>query len=179
MYFVCMAGLGGWMENKCLHILASKAWKPKSGDPLNPHGRACAQCTSDYRSKFGCLCEVLAPGETEILYVRTEVPSEHVQDVRAMYHEEKLAPKSPEELYNQVPVAYPSKTPLIEEVSPGVARFVSYEVRAAIPEWNWNNIINLFGVDIPAAPPSKRSQQKAKKAANQAWWAEQEAKTQA
>ena len=53
MYFICLAGLGGWTENKCLHVLASKTWKPKSGDPLDPIGWGCTQCTSDYRASWG------------------------------------------------------------------------------------------------------------------------------
>ena len=93
-----------------------------------------------------------------------------------MYHEEKRAPKSAEELYNMAPVAYPSATPLVHEVSPGVAKLVSYDVRQAIPEWNWSNIFNLFGVDMPEPPPSKKAQQRAKKAAIAAWWAAEEAK---
>jgi hypothetical protein len=70
-------------------------------------------------------------------------------------------------------VAYPSKTAIVSEVSPGVAKLVSYEVWQSIPEWNWNNIFNLFGVDMPPAPPSKAAQKRARQAANAEWWAKQ------
>ena len=53
MYFICTAGLGGWAEHKCFHVLASKTWKPKSGDPLDPRGWSCTQCISDYKNKLG------------------------------------------------------------------------------------------------------------------------------
>ena len=42
--------------------------------------------------------------------------------------------------------------------------------------YNWFQIFNLFGVEMPAAPPSKRAQAKAKREANAAWWAAEQAK---
>jgi len=94
LYYVCCAGLGGFAENKCLRVLPAKVWRPKSGDPLDPKGWDCIDCYAGYRAGWGCLCEILAPGMKRILYARTEVPDKHVNDVRAMYHEDTLKPSS-------------------------------------------------------------------------------------
>ena len=178
MFYVCCAGLGGWSDNKCLRVLPAKVWRPKSGDPLDPHGWACTGCFSGYKAGWGCLCEILAPGMKHILYVRTEVPDKHIHDVRAMYHEDTLKPSSAQELYDNVPAAYPSLSALVREVpgEPGVGKVESTDIWNKIPMFNWFQIFNHFGVEMPAAPPSKRAQAKAKREANAAWWAVEQAK---
>ena len=42
-----------------------------------------------------------------------------------------------------------------------------------LPEFNWNRIFMIFGAELPAEPPSKRAQKKARQEANASWWAEQ------
>jgi len=160
-------------------VIPAKVWRPRGGDPLNPNGWDCADCASIFRAKWGCLCEILAPGMKSILYVRTEVPDNHINDVRAMYHEDTLKPRSAQSLYDKVPEAYPSLIGIVKEVDgkPGIGKVESVEIWNNIPMFNWFQIFNLFGVEMPEAPPSKRGAKKARQAEKKQRWDEQAAKS--
>jgi hypothetical protein len=93
-------------------IQQSKEWKIKSGNPLCPQGWTCP-CGTNYRTKYGVIVEIVAPGVDGILYCRAPVPDEHVNEMRAIMHELKLKPTSPMALYRAVPVCKPSNTILI------------------------------------------------------------------
>ena len=169
VFFVCLANTGWGV--KCLTALANKVWRPKSGDWLNPHGWACADCNASYKSAWGCLCEIKAPGVPDLLYVRSEVPTQHINDARAMFYEDTLKPCSPQELYENVPQAYPSHTGIIAPVlgKPGVFRIDALDTWESIPLWNWHKIFTLVGVTLPPTPLTKKEAA----AQRNAQWAEE------
>jgi hypothetical protein len=108
-FFMC---LSGHAETPCMTIQQSKEWKIKSGNPICPQGWTCP-CGTNYRTKYGVIVEIVAPGVDGILYCRAPVPDEHVNEMRAIMHELKLKPTSPMALYRAVPVCKPSNTILI------------------------------------------------------------------
>ena len=172
VYFVCLAGMG--YGAKCLKVLANKTWKPKSGDWLRPDGWSC-MCEATYKASWGCLCEIKAPGVDNLLYVRSEVPTQHIHDARAMMYEDTLAPCSPQELYDNVPLAFPSKSSVITPVTghEGVFQIESLDTWSLIPEWNWHKIFTLIGVELPPTPLTKKQ---AKALRNEQWATEEAAK---
>ena len=54
------------------------------------------------------------PGFTELCYVRAEAPNDHINDVRAIHYERNLNPGTPEELYENVPIAHPSAIQVVK-----------------------------------------------------------------
>ena len=116
MYYICLAGLGGWADNKCMTILPSKVWQPKSGDWMHPQGCSCTCCESNFNCSWGVIIEPMSPILKQLLYVKAEVPDEHINDARAMFHEQQFDPVSPEDLYAKVPMAYPSATSRVHPV---------------------------------------------------------------
>ncbi|MFM7986986.1 MAG: hypothetical protein ACKPKO_47500, partial [Candidatus Fonsibacter sp.] len=97
---------------------------------------------------------------------------EHINDARAMFHEQQIDPVSPEDLYEKVPLAYPSVTSLGQPV-PGkhdAFKFVDMPTFRKLPDWEWYPIFNFFGATLPPRPPTKKE---AKAARWVAWEAEQ------
>ena len=93
------------------------------------------------------------------MYVRTDAPRPHVQDLRATFHEDTLKLTCPEHVYNMVIVAFPSRTSTVKEVSPGAGRVEILAVWNSISEWNWNSMFNIFGVEMRTPPPAKGNRQ--------------------
>ena len=142
---------------------------PEVRNWLNPNGWACASCEATYKATWGCLCEIKAPGIADLLYVRSEVPT---NDARAMFYEDKLQPCTPQELYENVPQAFPSHTGIIEPVlgKPGVYRIDALDTWECIPLWNWHKIFTLVGVTLPPTPLTTKQAA----AQRNAQWAEDE-----
>jgi len=176
VYYICLAGQGGWTDNKRMAILPAKVWQPKSGDWLYPKGWSCTCCYSNYMSTWGVIIEIMSPVLNQLLYVKGEVPDEHINDARAMFHEQQFDPVSPEDLYAKVPMAYPSVTSLVHPVpeKEGAFKFVDFATFQKLPNWEWYQIFNLFGATLPPKPPTKKE---AKALRWAAWEAEQAQKT--
>ena len=109
------------------------------------------------------------------------VPDDNINDTRAMMHEKLLKPLSPEQLYNAVPVCKPSLTSLIVEKKDGFGQvienqwtFSSLADYKALPEFDWYQVFNMAGYELPPKPFSKKE----KKAANAKWADEEAAKKQ-
>jgi hypothetical protein len=158
-------------------IQQSKDWKTKSGDPLWPKGWMCP-CGTTYRTKYGVIVEIVAPGVDGILYCRAPVPDEHVNDMRAMMHEQKLKPTTPEALYQAVPVCKLSLTSLIVErktdchgnLCDNQWTFRSKKDYQDLPEFDWRQVFNLSGYELPPRHPAKKQK---KEQYCQQWMAEQ------
>jgi hypothetical protein len=167
-FFVCLGG----GDNPCMTILESKEWEPKSGIPLNPNGWRC-KCGTNYKTKFGVICEIMAQGYDGILYCKAPVPDEHVNDVRAIMHELKIKPDSPKALYDAVPVCKPSTTSMIISKLDWNGKplenqwtFKSKEDFYLLPTFDWYQVFNLSGYELPPKPLSKKQ----KKAQNAKEW---------
>ena len=114
------------------------------------------------------------------MYVKSEVLDERINDARARFHEQQIAPVSPQDLHDKVPKAYPSLTELVQPI-PGqdeAFKFCDVDTYKKLPEWDWHQIFNFFGATLPPKPPSKAEQKRQRQAANSKWWAEQQAANQ-
>ena len=152
----------------------SKGWGTKFEDPLAYGQEWKCACAANYKTTGGTLIEMLIPGVGR-WYCKAPIPTKHVEDARAMFYEEKMNPLTPEELYDRVPTVKPTLGDIVNEstIYPGWFH-IKAEDLDKLPEFNWNRIFMIFGVELPAEPPSKRSQKKAKQEANAAWWASQQ-----
>jgi hypothetical protein len=159
-FFVC---LGGGLANPCMTIQKSKDWQTNTGNPLMPKGWRCV-CGTNYRTKYGVIVEIVAPGIDGILYCRAPVPDEHINDMRAIMHELEIKPTSPKGLYDAVPVCKPSSTRLIIQKEKDVWgkpcdnqwTFSSLGDYNDLPEFEWDQVFNLSGYKLPPAPLTKR-----------------------
>ena len=180
MYFICRAG-HSW--EPCLAVVQAKVWRPKSADPLNPGGWACTECNTGFRTAFGVIIEIVSPDIDGVLYCVADVPDAHINDCRALMLEDKLKPCSAEALYNAVPACKPSHTSIMRQVidkatgapKEGVFKVVSVEAYDALPKWDWWQIFNFHGVELPKAAPTKKEA----KALRVKAWADQVAAQQA
>ena len=165
LYYVCLANQG--YGKLCLKVLPNKTWEPKSGSWLNPKGYYCI-CESSYKSTWGCVAEIRAPGIDGIFYARTPIPDEHIMDVRAMYHEDTLKPTSPQDLYDRVPTAAPTATALLLPIAghTGSFQIESQAAFDAMPNFEWHQIFNMHGCEMPPKPPTKKE---AKRLRAEAW----------
>jgi hypothetical protein len=159
-YFIC---LGGGTETPCMTIQQSKDWQTKSDDPLRPKGYMCP-CGTTYKTKYGIIVEIVTPGVDGILYCRAPVPDEHINDMRAMLHESKLKPMTPEALYQAVPACKPSITSLIVErktdchgnLCGNRRTFRSKKDYQDLPEFDWYEVFHISGYELPPRPPTKK-----------------------
>ena len=121
------------------------------------------------------MCEIKAPGVADLLYVRSEVPTQHIHDARAMMYEDTLKLCSPQALYDNVPLAFPSASTIIMPVKghEGVFQIDSLDTWSMIPEWNWHKIFTLIGVELAPTPLTKKQ---AKALRNEQWATEEAAK---
>jgi hypothetical protein len=173
-FFMC---LSGHADTPCMTIQQSKEWKTKSGDPLWPKGWTCP-CGTTYRTKYGVIVEIVAPGIDGILYCRAPVPDEHVNDMRAMMHEDVLKPATPLALYGAVPECKPSSTSMIVKKERDMYgnkcdnqwTFSSKKDYEKLPKFDWYQVFNLAGKVLPPHPLTKKQK---KEKARQLWEAEQ------
>ena len=119
-----------------MHIALNKSWRAKRNDPLAPGGYKC-HCGANYKFNFGCIVEVLTPHVEGYLYMRSEVPDEHVNDCRALMHEEQYQVASPEEPCAKVPVVSPTVTEITVPVKPEEGLYkIDEDVFDQLPEGN-------------------------------------------
>ena len=115
------------------------------------HRWYCNVCGAKYKQTWGCLVEIT--GGNEPLYMRAECPGKDEEDIQAMQLEEKYDPSSPEDLYQQIPTAFPMVTDFVvpvlaKDVRPGcnvagVFRMTVPSLYRSMPMFPWNQIRNL------------------------------------
>ncbi len=130
-------------------------------------------CATRYRWAFGVICEMKVRGVDGVQFAKAEPPSDHVQDMRAMFYEDNFKPTSPEDLYDKVPQVGPTLTAdIIKPYNLEKMEYtISREHDQQLPVWEWNQMFNFCGIKLPPAPLSTKE----KKAANAKLWAEEEA----
>ena len=134
--------------------MPSKEWTRRFEDPASNKQRwYCVCCKCKYVTKFGMLVEVHYKGISTFLLA--EVPNHDVDDVRAMFHEDTLAPTSPKDLYEKLPVLLPMDP--LEVLRPATQSEVTKEnvdykknmkllhpdKLKEVPKWNWDKIFKL------------------------------------
>jgi hypothetical protein len=183
MWFVCRGKTGDWVNiaepgeeplmgaDQCRRIISSKYWDTLKEDPLAPGQRWMCSCATRYRWAFGVICEMKVRGVEGVQFTKAEPPSDHVQDMRAMFYEDNFKPTSPEDLYDKVPQVGPTLTAdIIKPYNLEKMEYtISREHDQQLPVWEWNQMFNFCGITLPSAPLSKKE----KKAANAKLWAEE------
>jgi hypothetical protein len=166
-FYICMSGHADW---PCMTI-------QQSGDLLSPIGSVCP-CGTKYRTKYGVVVEIVVPNKDAFLYCKVPVPDDHINEMRAMMHENQLKPVSAQALHDAVLVCKHTTTSLVVEkkdsfgqVIPNQRTFSSHADFKALPDLDWYQIFNMAGYVLPPKPPTKRE---AKAARNAAWAAEHE-----
>jgi hypothetical protein len=64
-------------------------------DPLATGQKWHCMCGAKYKATWGVVCEI-ALTNNQVLYMKAEVPDEHVQDARAVFYEKEYKPLTPE-----------------------------------------------------------------------------------
>jgi hypothetical protein len=153
--------------DQCRRIISSKYWDTLQEDPFARRGqRWMCSCGTFYRSAFGVICEMKVRGVEGVQFTKAEPPSDHVQDMLAMFYEDNCKPTWPEDLYDKV-TAYIIKPYNLEKMEYTISRKHDQQ----LPVWDWNQMFNFCGIKLPPAPLSKKE----KNAANAKLWAEEEA----
>ena len=150
-WYVC-EGNTGW--GRCKGLAESKAWGRRFEDPLATKQRwNCKFCNGRYKTKYGQLVEVLCPSDDTRYYFKASVPDWDHQDVRAMDHEKRLAPKSAKGLYDAMESLVPASGLMISEMITDPAAFWSGTVTPghymilgdmeSLPKFEWDEIFNF------------------------------------
>jgi hypothetical protein len=166
-WYICMAKTEygpppAWSPAPCLRVTPSKDWGRKFQDPLAVKQKYyCPRktCECKYNASWGQLVEISrvgAQGLLERFYVRADVPSWDVEDVRAMYLEESLAPASAAELYRQLKRVVPAVTDVVIADDAGCRKVRDAPTWESIPTFKWVEIFNFAGIDPPAAVVGKK-----------------------
>jgi hypothetical protein len=148
---------------ECLRLIPSKDWKRKHTDPLAPKQRYyCGSgCEARYNASWGQVVEVArvctSTREVERFYMRADVPSWDVEDIRAMELEASLPVSSAEDLYSRVKRVEPSLNDVIVKDAEGFKRVRDPATFNALPEFKWAEIFNLAGAPVPAVVAGKKS----------------------
>jgi hypothetical protein len=143
-----------------LRVTPSKDWARKHADPLATRQKYYCACRAAYNASWGQLVEISrlnrATGILERCYVKADVPSWDVEDVRAMHLEESLKPRSAGELYQAVKRVVPAITDVVVRDAEGHTKVVDEAMWNAIPTFRWVEVFNLAGLDPPAAVAGKK-----------------------
>jgi hypothetical protein len=179
MWYICGGGTGtaadGWSA-RCCNILPSKVWDTLHEDPMHPGQRWKCCCGTRFKWKYGTLCEYKLKDNPTLFYMKAEVPDKHVMDSRSVFHEENLKPRSPQELYDMLPIVAPSaKGGVLTCVDPANQIWhIEPALFASLPTFEWYQIFNFLGETLPVFEKEK---DKKKRLSWEAWEAEKKAKT--
>ncbi len=157
MWFVCRGKTGDWVNiaepgeeplmgfDQCRRIISSKYWDTLQEDPFARRGqRWMCSCGTFYRSAFGVICEMKVRGVEGVQvtkFVNCEFPSDHVQDMLAMFYMDNCKPTWPEDLYDKV-TAYIIKPYNLEKRE----YTISHKHDQQLPVWDWNQMFSFCGI---------------------------------
>ena len=139
---------------ECLRVTPSKDWGRKFDDPLATKQRYYCSCSRRFNATWGQIVEISRcthGGSVERMYVRADVPSWDVEDIRAMSLERTLDPANPRALYDQVRRVEPSVDDVIIKDTEGHKHVRDMATYVAMPVFRWVEIFNLAGVEAPLA----------------------------
>ena len=97
-------------------------------------------CWAKYRRGFGCYVELCVDGV--LFKMKAECPDENLLYTRAMTHDNKFDPQSPEELYSPLKSIEPTVNEIVELVDKEKSL---YQMKSkadfdSLPEFNWYDI---------------------------------------
>ena len=150
-FYICMAG---GADNTCYTVIPSKVWATKHVDPLAPKQKwYCNCCGAVYRTKFGMIIEIEIRGQ--FYYVKAQIPPDNLEDTRAMYLEQTLAPTSPEDLLDKLKNVAPHRSAIFRLITRadvyggGKTKFdastfkITGEAYSKLQEFDWQQIMNF------------------------------------
>ena len=157
-WYVC---LQDWGESypPCGTVMPSKQWKRKFEEVgATKQKWYCVCCTTRFRTAYGMLVEVRAKGIST--FMLAEVTDKDVEDIRAMYLEQKLRPKDHMDLWRMIPdfkpidpkdILRPVRPQEIAKQAIGegfdistVSKFVDVQGLKELPKWDWDQIFTLL-----------------------------------
>lgn len=150
-FYICLAG---GADYPCYTVIPSKTWSTKHEDPLASKQRwYCICCGACYKTKFGMVIEIEIRGQ--FYYVKAPIPPENLEDTRAMYLEQTLAPKSPEDLLQKLKDVAPHRNAILSPITMadvyggGKTKFDpnTFKIKAdayqALQDFDWQQIMNF------------------------------------
>ena len=159
-YYICRAMVG---YEDCLRVTPSKDWGTRGVCPIDASTWDC-KCHAKYRAGFGqvvIITRCSTRGQIERYYMAAEVPDwRTMEDIRAMNYEETVAGpnETPEELFKKINRIEPTVDDLIVPCTdyngPGT-KFISREILDQLPKFDWYQIFNMVGVELPPLPAKK------------------------
>ena len=168
-WYTCMANTGwgddGYTRIPCCRVIASKDWGLKHSDPLASGQAYDCSCEAHSKHSWGQVVELTRTnknGQLERMYMRASVPHWDAEDIRAMYYEEELKPRSPQELYQAMKRVMPALTDVIVKGNEGHAKIVNHQTWLDMPEFGWSEIFNMVGLEAPLVKTGEKSKRKNK-----------------
>ena len=152
------AGVKQWAPDACCRVIPSKDWRRSNADPLAPRQRYYCydDCGKKFQAGWGQLVEVkrMNPqGVMEVFYMRAEVPSWDVEDIRAMHIQDTLADgcNTAMDLFNKIHTVKPALSALVvpDPTIQGVVTMTSRAAFDALPFFSWWEIFTFQGVQPP------------------------------
>jgi hypothetical protein len=160
-WYICLAKTAygpppSWAPQSCLRCTPSKDWGRRHADPMACKQRYYCGCNSRYNASWGQIVEISrlnkATQQVDRCYVRADVPSWDIEDIRGMFLEEQHPDvASAADLYSRIRRVEPATSDVIVESAGGFKKIASPETWAAIPTFRWVEIFNLAGVEAPPA----------------------------
>ena len=96
------------------------------------------------------ICEVTVRGLAGTVYMKAEVPDQHVGDSRAVFYGKKFGAQTGQELYNMVPVCAPTLGNIISERDAANGIYgITAEDDAKLATFEWYQIFNMCGATLP------------------------------
>ena len=155
----------GYTRTPCCRVTPSKEWDRKNSDPLAKGQVYYCSCHARYNHKWGQIVELTRTdkhGKLERMYMRACVPHWDAEDVRAMYYEEELKPRSPQELYQAMKSVMPVLSDVIVKDDAGHVKIVDEQTFLDMPEFGWSEIFNMVGLEAPPVKTGKKNKNKRK-----------------
>jgi len=92
---------------------------------------------------FEQIVQIKYPHDT--VYIRADIPSWDIQDVRAKYYESEFRHcETPMELYHSVPVSFPKDVEVFEDdPMDSASKRVRPEIYASLPKMSWSSIFAI------------------------------------
>ena len=149
-FYICKAG----GADPCYTVIPSKTWSTKHEDPLATKQRwYCNCCGAMYKTRFGMVIEIEIRGQ--FYYVKSAIPPDNLEDTRAIFLEQTLAPTSPEDLLFKLKDVAPHRSAIFRPITRddvyggGKTKYdpnafkITGEAYRKLQEFDWQQIMNF------------------------------------
>lgn len=148
-FYICM-GRTRWSmdENKsttCRRLIPSKQWEKRHDDTTGEWikgQRWYCDCGARYMAKHGQVV-IIEESNGNVSYLRAEVPSWDLEDVRAMQAEADIQPNTVRELYDKIRTVDPIVTEIVTEDETGAKYIKNAADLESMPRFTWEEVLTL------------------------------------